>query len=136
MRINNRGPLPGGDLEHALLVALWELKDHKCTARQLHDIVGKRRGIVYTTVTKVLDRMVTKGLAARSKAGKAYVYHALVSKRETQRSLVRDVLANIMGKDPRPAVAALLGAIEDISSDLLDELAAELKRRKDPNDGA
>ncbi|NOZ87266.1 MAG: BlaI/MecI/CopY family transcriptional regulator [Deltaproteobacteria bacterium] len=129
-------PIPGGDLERALLVLLWEHRDSPCTARDLHDKIAKDRNIVYTTVTKVLDRMVEKGLIERRRAGRAFVYNARVNQEQTQRSIVRDALRSVLGKNPRPAVAALVGAIEDVSPELLDELAAQLAdRRKEPGNG-
>lgn len=127
-------PIPGGDLERTLLVAIWDHRGAACTARDLHDQVGAKRGIVYTTVAKVLDRMVEKGLLSRQRTGRAYVYRAQVSPERTQRSVIRRAFQGIVGRNPRPALAALVGALEDVSPDLLDELAAELEARREEKD--
>ena len=130
-------PVPAGPLERALLVALWESAPEKRTARDLHALVGAERGIGYTTVTKVLDRMVTKRLVKRKKKGRSYVYEAAIKQVSVQRSIIATALRSVVGTDSRPAVAALIGAVEDVSSELLDELAAELQtlRRGDDGDG-
>ena len=128
-------PRPGGDLELVLLSTLWERQCSELTVRDLYESVGRPRGIVYTTVAKVLDRMVDKGLVARKHSDRVYLYRPLVKRSETQRTMVRDVLARIIGKDHRPAVAALVGALEDVSPDLLDDLAAEIAARKEEGDG-
>ena len=124
-------PMPGGDLELALLNALWERKDGSASARELHDELGQRRGIVYTTVAKVLDRMVDKRLVKRKRSGRAYRYSPIAQQAETQRAMARTLIERIVGEDPEPAIAALIGAMEDVSPDLLEQLAAELRERKE-----
>jgi predicted transcriptional regulator len=125
--------LPGGDLELALLTALWTRKE--ATARELHDDVGEPRGIVYTTVAKVLDRLVEKGAVSRRRAGRAYKYRALAEREETQRAMARGFIEQLADGGPRPAIAALVGALEDVSPELLEELAAELRARRKRRNG-
>lgn len=122
--------IPGGELEFALLAALWARQKGKASARELYDEVGQPRGIVYTTVAKVLDRLVDKRLVRRWRAGRAYVYSPAVKQAETQRAMVRGLIKQIAGSDPEPAVAALIGAVQDVSPELLEQLEAELKARK------
>lgn len=130
MTDENRVPTPRGELELALLTELWSMPDHTASGRALHDRIGASRGIVYTTVTKVLDRLVEKGLVTRRREGRAFVYTSVVQRAETQRAMVRKVVGSIIGDDPQPAVAALIGAVEDISTELLEQLRAELETRK------
>ena len=126
--------VPGGDLEMSLLSELWEKPG--ATVRQLHEAVGLPRGIVYTTVAKVLDRMVDKGLVCREAVGRAYAYEPLVDRVETHRAMARDFLARLGGGEARPAVAALVGALEDSDPELLEALEAELLAWRERNDGA
>lgn len=126
-----RKPLPGGTLELSLLRELW--RRGEATGRELHDAVGEPRGVVYTTVAKVLDRLVEKKLVKRRRSGRAYVYAPLARRAETQRAMARALIEQILGDGPEPAVAALVGALEDVSPELLDELAAEIAARKGPH---
>jgi BlaI family transcriptional regulator, penicillinase repressor len=119
---------PGGDLERAVLAALWARGE--ATARHLHEVIGEPRGLVYTTVARVLDRLVEKRIVARKRQGRAFVYRPLAQQHQTQRAMARTFLRQLVGDDPQPAVAALLGAMEDVSPELLDQLAAELAARK------
>ncbi len=57
--------LPGGDLEYAVLAKLWELGS--ATAREIHTQVGEPAGLVYTTTTKVRDRLQAKRLVTRER---------------------------------------------------------------------
>lgn len=127
-------PRPGGDLELALLTALWARE--KATARELYDEIGASRQIVYTTVAKVLDRLVDKRMVRRRRVGRAFTYSALIQRAETQRAIARGLIEQLVGGDPQPAVAALLGAMEDVSPALLEELATELEARKGRRHGA
>ena len=61
-------PVPGGKLEYAVLVAVWE--DGTATVRELHERVGVTLGLVYTTTARVLDRLHAKNLVARVKEGR------------------------------------------------------------------
>jgi len=125
--------LPGGELERALLAALWARQE--ATARELHDDIGGQRGIVYTTVAKVLDRLVAKRMVRRRRSGRVYTYRAVIEREKTQRAMARGLIEQLAEGGPRPAIAALVGALEDVSPELLDELAAELKARRRRRDG-
>jgi predicted transcriptional regulator len=113
-----------------VLTALWRRQE--ATARELYEELGRARGIVYTTIAKVLDRLVEKGIARRKRKGTAFVYRAVAKREETHRAMAREFIDQISG-GPRPAIAALLGALDEVSPDLLDELEAEIKawRRRD-----
>ena len=133
-------PLPGGELERALLAELWSRGE--ATGRELHRAVGEPRGTVYTTVAKVLDRLVDKRIVRRRRAGRSYVYRPAAKREPTQRAMARSLIAQLVGaltpapalrggaSHPRPAAAALRGAIEDVSPELLEQLEAEIAARK------
>jgi predicted transcriptional regulator len=117
-----------------LLAALWVRGE--ATVRELYDEIGGPGRIVYTTVAKVLDRLVEKRMVRRRRSGRAYTYRAVAQRDETQRAMARGLIEQLADAGPRPAIAALVGALEDVSPDLLDELAAELKARRRRRDGA
>jgi len=126
--MSNRPVTPGGDLEIALLTALWAR--HEATVRELYEAVGEPRGTVYTTVAKVLDRLVEKRLVRRRREGRAFVYQPVAKRADTQRAMARSLIRRLVGEDPQPAVAALVGALEDVSPALVEQLEAELAARK------
>ena len=65
-------PVPGGDLEHAVLLVPWELGE--VSAPDSHRRVGEPNGSVNTTTAQVLDRLHAKGLVSRERAGRAFVH--------------------------------------------------------------
>ena len=134
MSDQDHAPVPGGNLERAILAVLWARR--VATARELYNEVGGPGRIVYTTVAKVLDRLVDKGMVRRRRSGRAYTFSAVARQEETQRAMARGLIEQLANGGPRPAVAALVGAMEDVSPELLDELAAELKARRRRRNGA
>ena len=121
-------PVPGGNLEYAVLVALWDLKQG--SAREIYSRVGEPNGLVYTTVAKVLDRLLAKKLVVRERKGMAFTYRPRVSREIVERARARRSLAGLFGAEPRPAMAALVEAVESLDPDLLDELESAVKRRR------
>lgn len=120
--------LPGGDLERAVLEAVWGLSD--ATAREVHDRVGVPSGLAYTTIAKVLDRLVAKKLCRRRLEGRVYVYAAAVARQKVERATARASVSRLLGDEPGPAIAALVDAVEAVDPDLLDELARVVASRR------
>jgi predicted transcriptional regulator len=125
-------PLPGGKLEYAVLVAVWD--GGAITGRELHDRVGAPLGLVYTTTARVLDRLHAKGLVGRQKEGKVFRYRALASRSEIDRERLTRTLSSVLAQGPRPALATLIEVIDQIDPELLDELTRTIRtlRRSEP----
>lgn len=121
-------PLPGGELEYAVLGALWELG--KATAREVHDRIGAPNRLVYTTTATVLDRLHTKGLVSRERHGKAFIYTPSVNRETIEKARAAKTVGGLLGSEPGPAIATLVEAVESIDPDLLDELARVVAARK------
>jgi predicted transcriptional regulator len=116
--------MPGGELEYAVLVAVWELGS--ASAREVHDRVGRPAGLVYTTIAKVLDRLYGKRLVAREPEGRAFRYRPAVARKTVEKARVRDSMSRLLGADPQPAIAALVTELESLDPRLVDELARQV----------
>ena len=127
-------PLPDNKLEYAILVAVWE--DGTVTGRELHDRVGDPLGLVYTTTAKVLDRLHAKGLVERERDGKVFRYRASAPRQEIERARLTRTLSSVLADGPRPALAALVEVLGELSPDLLDELGKTIdavrRSRREP----
>src|ERR1051325_8624364 len=117
-------PLPGGKLEYAILVAVWE--GGAVTVRELHEQVGVPLGLVYTTTARVLDRLHAKRLVARVKEGKTFRYRAAASRSEIDRARLPRTLSSVLAEGTRPALATLVEVMEEIRPGVLDELMATI----------
>lgn len=112
--------LPADELEYAVLGQLWEFGT--ASVREIHGELGRREGLVYTTIAKVIDRLRGKGLIERERHGKAFVYRARIAPEEVERARAQDAVSRLLGPTPRAAVAALVDAVDAVDPRLLDEL--------------
>jgi predicted transcriptional regulator len=128
MPLSGSPALPGGKLEYAVLVTLWEAGP--LPAPEIHARVGVPLDLAYTTTAKVLDRLHAKGLVVRQPSGKTYLYAAAAERPATERARVRKLLDTILGDAPRPALATLVDAMSSIDPELLDELARIVEKRR------
>ena len=78
------------DAELTILRVLWS--KGPSTVRQVHDVLASGRELAYTTVLKLLQIMMDKGLTTREPLGLQHVYTARRTEQDTQRQLVKDLL--------------------------------------------
>jgi len=76
--------------ELEILGVLW--KRERATVREIHEAIERRRPTAYTTVLKLMQIMNEKGLVKRDEKAKAHVYKPAFSQRQTQKTLVGDLL--------------------------------------------
>ncbi|WP_018914289.1 BlaI/MecI/CopY family transcriptional regulator [Thiomonas sp. FB-6] len=126
--------LPADSLEYAVLRTLWELR--RASVRELHERAGEPEGLVYTTTAKVVDRLRDKGLVERNREGGGFVYTPLIERNVVERARARQLMSRFLGPGPRPAVAALVDAIDEIDPALLDALESAIQARKERDHGA
>jgi predicted transcriptional regulator len=77
-------------LELMCLRALWSLEEGNVKAVQ--QVVAQSRPLAYTTIMTVLDRLVRKGILARRKVGRAFVYSPQASRDAMRRAAVRELV--------------------------------------------
>ena len=121
-------PLPGGELEYAILSTVWDCG--AVSGPEIHTRIGAPRGLVYTTIAKVLDRLRAKGLIARRRVGKAFVYTPRVPRKAIERARAAETLRLLFGPEPQPAIATLVDAIEAMDPELIDELSRQVAARR------
>jgi predicted transcriptional regulator len=128
--------LPSDDLEYDILARLWEVGVG--SVRELHEHLGERDGLVYTTTAKVVDRLREKGLIERQPRGRAFIYRPRVAREEVENARARKAVNRLFGAAPAPhaAVAALVDAVDAVDPKLLDELERIVLARRRSKDGA
>src|SRR2546430_6908969 len=81
--------------ELEILRVLWQRGPS--TVRHVHESVDHVKPVGYTTVLKLLQIMVEKGLVRRDASARSHVYAAVASQGATQRRLVRDLVRRVFG---------------------------------------
>jgi len=116
------------EVELEILRALWD-KD-EATVREVFEVVSEHRSLGYTSVLKMLQIMTEKGLVDRREAGKAHIYRAAATQKETQNQLLRDLSQRLFsGSAAQLAMHAL--ALEPASAEEMDEIRRMIRQKKE-----
>jgi predicted transcriptional regulator len=78
------------DAELSILSVLW--RRGPSTVRAVHEELSQSQQTGYTTVLKLMQIMVEKGLVHRDDAERSHVYEAAVAQEKTQRQLLGHLL--------------------------------------------
>jgi BlaI family penicillinase repressor len=84
--------------------------------------MGESRGVTYSTIKTIVDRLEDKGAIRRvDNEGKTIIYSATVSRERVRKPLVDSFVKRMFGEDRRPLFAQLLRE-EKLSEDEIDFL--------------
>jgi predicted transcriptional regulator len=118
-----------GALEREVMTVVWN-----------HDEIsvrdaGARLGssVAYTTVMTTMDRLFKKGLLARRKVGRAFVYRAEASRKEMEGAVAAELVQSLLdrdGSEPLPILSSLVDAVSDRDRALLDELERLIREKR------
>jgi predicted transcriptional regulator len=118
-----------GDLQAEVMTAVWKLGE--ATVEDVRAEQPKRRRSAYNTVQTVLNRLVERGLLARQRKGRAFVYKPKVEESEY---LARSIGERLAGASPAARRAALVNLVGDLEPGELDEIArraSQIKRSRE-----
>ena len=114
---------PLGELEGPVLETLWE--SGELSTPVVHERIGKPRGLAYTTILTVLQRLHKKGLAGRREEGRSHVYFAAISREEFSRRRGRALAASLAGLG-EAGIAGFIAEAERGDHAVFDRLKAKL----------
>jgi len=121
-----------GSLERDVMALAWDRSE--ITVRDACDRLDST--VAYTTVMTTMDRLFRKGLLARRKVGRAFVYSAAASRKEIEGAVASELVRSLIHGEtgePLPILSSLVDAVSDRDRALLDELERlirEKRRRK------
>jgi predicted transcriptional regulator len=122
----NRAPAPQplGPLEITLMEILWTHGEGN--VRDVIDRLG--RPLAYTTVMTTLDRLYKKGLLARRKSERAFIYSAALSREEWEHKRAGDFVAGFLS--PELLISCLVDAVGQHDKNLLDDLEKKIRLKR------
>ena len=113
-----------GPLEIALMEILWT-----GGAGTVRDVIDRlARPLAYTTVMTTLDRLYKKGLLARRKSERAFVYSAALTREEWEHKRTGDFVAAFLS--PELLISCLVEAVGQYDKALLDDLERKIKLKR------
>jgi predicted transcriptional regulator len=120
-----------GSLEKQVLDVVWT--SGEVTVRDVHARLDAK--VAYTTVMTTLDRLYRKGLLARTKRARAFVYAASATREQLDHLVANDVVSGLLAGElsaPLPFLSNLVDAVGERDEALLDELErlVRVKRRR------
>lgn len=115
------GELTMGPLEAAVMQCVWAATEPQ-SVRQVQAQISTERSFAYTTVMTVMDNLHSKGLLARVRDGRAYLYSSKQTREEYTASILGDVLAE--GGDRR---GVLMHFVDSLDEDALTSLRQVLQ---------
>jgi len=116
------------EFELDVLAHFW--KDGALSAPALFERMGHPRGVTYSTVKTIIDRLEKKGAIRRTdNSGRTILYSAAVSQASIRKPLVKSFVRRMFGNDLRPLFAQLLRN-EKLSGAEVEYLKSLLKERK------
>jgi predicted transcriptional regulator len=93
------------DGELAILRVIWDRGPS--TVRDIHGVLGRTQ---YSTVLKLLQIIAEQRLVRREDWGRTHLYHACRTESQTQRQLVKDLLAKAFDGSAAQLVMQALAA--------------------------
>ena len=92
-------------LELECLSVLWPLGEG--TVRDIHRALAESRPRAYTTVMTIMDRLEQKGIVARRKVGRAFLYEPKLSAEEARLKAVEKIVEGFFNGSSEALVAHL-----------------------------
>ena len=119
------------EFELDVMTHFWS--DRELSAPELYERIGAERGVAYSTVKTIIDRLEQKGAIDRvANRGRTIVYSPTIKRERVRKPLVKAFLRRFFGDDLRPLFAQLLQDEKLSGEDLeyLRKLVAEAERSK------
>lgn len=104
--------------ELEILQILW--KNGPVPVKQVHEALGGENENGYTTILKLLQIMLEKGLVTRQRSGKLHLYEASFSQESTQQQVVDKMINTVFQGSAMQLVMSALGNKKSSKAELLE----------------
>jgi predicted transcriptional regulator len=99
-----------GQLEAAVMDALWDGDGDGLTPGEVQDVLAEHHEVAYTTVMTILVRLWQKERVDRERNGRAFAYRPLLTREEFAADRMRAALGE--GGDRSNALAAFVDSLD------------------------
>lgn len=115
------------ELELEIIKILW--REGPLPVSRVRDALVGFRDLAITSVTTIMNIMVTKGYLRKGKISGTYVYTARISEAATTRNMLKDIVDRVFDGS---AVAVMAGLLEtsDLNADEIRKIRDLLDRQK------
>ncbi|MCY3838769.1 MAG: BlaI/MecI/CopY family transcriptional regulator [Gammaproteobacteria bacterium] len=124
------------EFELDVMQQVW--RGEELSAPEVHRAVAEARGVTYSTVKTIMDRLERKGVLARSRQeGRTIFYKAAIPPGDVQQSMLERFVTHVFAGDRRPMWNFLLRH-EQLSPEeyrYLEDLLARQQPRREGESG-
>jgi predicted transcriptional regulator len=100
------------DAESQVMAVLWRLS--QASVGEVVSTMNETRTVTYSTVQTILRILETKGYVTHDKVARAFVYRALIDKRQARRRALRHLVSRLFEGS---ATLLVLNVLEDDAID-------------------
>ena len=118
------------DLEADIMEVVWSKGWETFTVADVQRALERKRDLAYTTVMTTVGRLYDKGLLARARDGRRYVYLPRMSREAFVEAIARELLGSLTGLGHAQALALLVDQVADSDADELSKLEALIRKRR------
>ena len=104
------------DAELDILAILWQ--NGPSSVREVYDLLGEQRKIVYTTCLKTMQVMTERGFLQRDTSQKTHIYEAAIQPEMIREDMVDKVVNTVFAGSPLNLVMHALGSKATSQEDL------------------
>ena len=119
------------EFELDVMAHFWS--DGELSAPELFERLGEARGVTYSTVKTIVDRLEQKGAVERvATEGRTIFYKPTIKQERLQKPLLKSLVRRLFGGDVRPLFAQLLRdeRLSDEDLEYVQRLVEEARRKK------
>jgi BlaI family penicillinase repressor len=87
-----------GRLELQIMKVVWE--KGKATVYDVKEALGKGRKPAYSTILTMMRKIEAKGYLEHEMENRTYIYHATISRKDVQHSVLGDILDRLFEGSP------------------------------------
>lgn len=110
-----------GDLEREVMRVVWKHAEHMVSIQEVMDGLATR-GLAYTTVMTIMNRLAEKGILVRDDRQQPHRYTAQHSEQDFFRSVAGTMLGRIQKEFGALAIACFAEEVEKVSRKGLQKL--------------
>jgi predicted transcriptional regulator len=121
-------PALQGALQRQVMKAMWSLR--RASVDEVRRALPARQRGAYTTVQTILNRLAERGLLRRERSGNLILYAPRLSEADYLASSMQQTLAGASNEARRVALADLVGELSSAELEEVQDLAAEVRRRR------
>ncbi|NVJ51369.1 MAG: BlaI/MecI/CopY family transcriptional regulator [Gammaproteobacteria bacterium] len=116
------------DFELEVIQLFWQYP--QLSAPQVHEMLGTAKGVTYSTIKTIIDRLEKKQALVRSeKQGRTIFYQASIASDAVRKPVIQSLIEKVFGGKQRSLMAHLIRD-EKLSADDLDYLQDLLDAKK------